>query len=263
MALETIWRTTPMPEAYMTIDDSPSPRTGELLEYLESRRIQALFFCRGDFIEIYPEAVQMILSQGHLLGNHLYSHQPCSNLGLDKTIEEIERTQILIEQACQCAGIICPGRYLRFPYLDRGDGDKTEQRLYELAEALQNGSDEPFLRGGFVDSLQDYLHRKGYKQPFPDVNHPLYNVDLIRNAADCLLSFTSYDWMLSPRHIGKHNFKTVESLKENIDKNIHLLLEDSVNIVLFHDDKEGVIYETCELIDHMLARGLTFREYVV
>lgn len=250
-----------MPEAYLTIDDSPTPRTPQLLEFLRSRNLQALFFCRGDFSEEYFDRLKDIVSAGHILGNHLYSHRPASTLGIEKVKEEIIKTEQLIDRAYQSVGKEKAGNYLRFPYLDRGDGDKAEQRYHDIVKAVQSGSDQVLEDNEAVEIIQEFLNQRGYTQPFPDVTHPLYSVPEIRDAKDCLLTYTSYDWMLSPRHKGQQTYKTLDELKEKIDKDEYLNVEDSVNIALFHDDKEGIIEETCALIDHMLNRGIKFREF--
>ncbi len=248
-------------EAYLTIDDSPSPRTGILLEFLKSRNIQALFFCRGDFMEKYPKQVEQIVRHGHVLGNHLYSHQPASILGVENVKQEILKTEHLIQQAYDTVNIKKPGSFLRFPYLDRGDGQKNEQKFSELVKLVQNGSSAPLEISSEVAEIQAFLEEHKYYQPFKDITHPLYTIEAIRNARDSLLTYTSYDWMLSPRHKGNHAYKTVEDLKEKIDKDDHLLLKESVNIVLFHDDREGIIDEVCDLIDHMINKGIKFRDY--
>ena len=59
----------------LTFDDGPNPRTTpELLAILKKYGVRAVFFCRGDAAEKYPELVQEIISAGHLTGNHGYSH---------------------------------------------------------------------------------------------------------------------------------------------------------------------------------------------
>ena len=170
-------------------------------------------------------------------------------------------TNCLIDEIYKAAGKDKPGAYLRFPYLDRGDGAKNEQKFHDIVKAVQDGSKQALDQDENVMALQAFLGSHGYTQPFEGVNHPLYNVPDIRDAKDCLLTFTSYDWMLSPRHKNKHPYKTTDDLKERIDKDDGLYVKDSVNIVLFHDDREGIIQETCALIDHMIETGIKFREF--
>jgi peptidoglycan-N-acetylglucosamine deacetylase len=59
----------------LTIDDGPDPSsTPEILEILSEKNIKAVFFLSGYKAERYPELVSMIRSQGHVIGNHGYSH---------------------------------------------------------------------------------------------------------------------------------------------------------------------------------------------
>lgn len=252
-----------MIEAYLTIDDAPTPRTNELLAFLKQHKLQAQFFCRGDFMEEHPDAVCRAIKDGHIISNHLYSHRPASTLGYDIVIEEIEKTEALIDQCYAKAGIPKPGKYLRFPYLDRGNGAKTEQEFYKLIEDAKSTPKKTpkALDGDLVRRLQTYLKKQGYTQPYQDITHPLYQIPAIRDAADCFLTFTSYDWMLSPRHLGKHPYTTTDDLKNYMEKDLYILEENNVSITLFHDDKEGIISQTCELISYMMERGVKFRTY--
>jgi peptidoglycan-N-acetylglucosamine deacetylase len=62
-------------ELCLTFDDGPHPdATPHILEILEARNVKAVFFCSGREAEIYPELVNLIVSKGHLIGNHGYIH---------------------------------------------------------------------------------------------------------------------------------------------------------------------------------------------
>lgn len=59
----------------LTFDDGPSPiRTPALLDLLDKYEIKATFFVLGNKVEQYPEISKEILSRGHQLSNHSYSH---------------------------------------------------------------------------------------------------------------------------------------------------------------------------------------------
>ena len=58
----------------LTFDDGPDPdSTPELLDLLERHNIKGIFFCDGRAAEKYPELIDLIISNGHLTGNHGYS----------------------------------------------------------------------------------------------------------------------------------------------------------------------------------------------
>lgn len=61
-------------ELWLTIDDGPTDDTMPVLELLASRGVPATFFLKGSLAGQWPDRVQAILSGGHTLGNHSYSH---------------------------------------------------------------------------------------------------------------------------------------------------------------------------------------------
>ena len=60
----------------LTYDDGPNPPyTNQLLDLFERHQVKATFFVVGKIIEKHPETIKLILSKGHELGNHSYSHK--------------------------------------------------------------------------------------------------------------------------------------------------------------------------------------------
>lgn len=59
----------------ITFDDGPDPLTTPLLlNLLEKYQINATFFITGEKAASHPELVEQLVSRGHLVGNHSYSH---------------------------------------------------------------------------------------------------------------------------------------------------------------------------------------------
>jgi peptidoglycan/xylan/chitin deacetylase (PgdA/CDA1 family) len=59
----------------LTFDDGPNePYTSEILDILSSYDVKATFFVIGKNVELYPETAKRMISEGHVLGNHSYSH---------------------------------------------------------------------------------------------------------------------------------------------------------------------------------------------
>lgn len=59
----------------LTFDDGPHPvYTEQLLDGLKKRTVKATFFILGEQAEMYPDIVKRIGEEGHLIGNHTYSH---------------------------------------------------------------------------------------------------------------------------------------------------------------------------------------------
>lgn len=86
------------PRIALTFDDGPSIYTEELSEGLKERGVRASFFLLGTNMEQYPEAVKILYADGHLLGNHSYSHSQLNHLSATKACGEIARTNNLIYQ---------------------------------------------------------------------------------------------------------------------------------------------------------------------
>lgn len=77
---------------YLTFDDGPDPvSTPRLLDILKTYDIKALFFCDGRAAEKFPDLVNQIRTEGHLIGNHGYSHFDGWHTDTDKYINDITR----------------------------------------------------------------------------------------------------------------------------------------------------------------------------
>lgn len=86
-------------EVALTFDDGPSvPYTAEVLDVLRERHVKATFFLCGANALRYPGLVRRIQAEGHVIGNHTYSH-PYLYLERESRIaDEIDRTQDVLER---------------------------------------------------------------------------------------------------------------------------------------------------------------------
>lgn len=81
------------PSIAITFDDGPSSRyTGRLLDGLKERNVKASFFLIGE----NPVLVERIYKEGHLIGNHTYSHVQMTHLSEEAAVREIEKTDQVI-----------------------------------------------------------------------------------------------------------------------------------------------------------------------
>ena len=66
---------TDKPEVWLTIDDGPSPaHTTAMLDLLDQFEARATFFVIGQRAEQHPHLVTEILTRGHEIANHTYTH---------------------------------------------------------------------------------------------------------------------------------------------------------------------------------------------
>ena len=83
----------------ITFDDGPNiDYTGKLLKGLKERGVCATFFLLGSEIEKYPELVQQMYEDGHLIGTHSYQHVNLCNLTDEAAIEQIVKTNELLKE---------------------------------------------------------------------------------------------------------------------------------------------------------------------
>lgn len=84
----------------LTFDDGPTVEATELiLKTLSEFGIKGLFFCVGQNIERNSELAKEILLQGHLVGNHNYSHKSLLKLSREDQISEIKKcNEVMIDK---------------------------------------------------------------------------------------------------------------------------------------------------------------------
>ena len=119
-----------MREAVLTIDDSPSPITEKILEFLRLRNIECIFFCIGTKLVKYPAVADLIVNSGFTLGNHSFSHSPFSKLTLSECEQEIFKTEELIDAVYDRNYKKRKAKHFRFPYGDKGgENRKSVQEI--------------------------------------------------------------------------------------------------------------------------------------
>lgn len=83
----------------ITFDDGPHPEfTPKALDLLKQHNAKATFFCIGQNVEKHPEILQRIISEGHLVANHTYSHSKSFGFfSTSKVVAELKKTNAIIE----------------------------------------------------------------------------------------------------------------------------------------------------------------------
>ena len=83
----------------ITFDDGPDAVfTPVLLDGLKQRNVKASFFVIGQEAEKYPELIQRMKEEGHLIGNHTYHHVELTRVDAQTEQKEIEMTNEVLEQ---------------------------------------------------------------------------------------------------------------------------------------------------------------------
>ena len=83
---------------FLTFDTgSDNSNLGYILDTLKRYRIRATFFVTGQFIEKYPGDVRRMAGEGHVVGNHTYSHRKYYR-SEDQLLNELYETEYLYKK---------------------------------------------------------------------------------------------------------------------------------------------------------------------
>jgi peptidoglycan-N-acetylglucosamine deacetylase len=118
----------------ITFDDGPNPiYTAQVLDIFREAEGKATFFMIGEQMDQYPEMVKKVVEQGHEIGNHTYTHPKLSQLSPAECLEEIERTEKLMQELVGQKPVV-----FRPPYLDYNDETiiVLQQKEYPMIGAL-------------------------------------------------------------------------------------------------------------------------------
>ncbi|HLA58821.1 MAG TPA: polysaccharide deacetylase family protein [Puia sp.] len=60
----------------LSFDDGPAGSTSQVLDILKENEVEAAFFCIGKKIPGNEELIKRMIREGHIIGNHSFSHHP-------------------------------------------------------------------------------------------------------------------------------------------------------------------------------------------
>ena len=113
-----IWKKrTDEKKIWLTFDDGPEEEVTEfILETLKKLNIKASFFLIGKNIQAFPELTKAIIKEGHVVGNHSFSHLNGFKSKNEEYIYDIELGQKLINEKLVEMGITNKIKIFRPPY---------------------------------------------------------------------------------------------------------------------------------------------------
>ncbi|MBQ2803378.1 MAG: polysaccharide deacetylase family protein [Lachnospiraceae bacterium] len=115
----------------LTFDDGPHPYyTEQLLDGLKERKVVATFFVTGEHAVLHPDVIKRMKEEGHLIGNHTYSHMQLRSCNKEEFKEELIATSEVIEEI-----IGEEVSYVRPPY---GTWDKGLEEELNMIPVLWN-----------------------------------------------------------------------------------------------------------------------------
>lgn len=101
----------------LTFDDGPTAMTDEILDVLADKGVQATFFVVGERAQRRPATLRRLQREGHVIGNHSWSHPNFSDLDAHQTRRQILRTNAVVRRVTGTSPVL-----FRYPY-----GDETQE----------------------------------------------------------------------------------------------------------------------------------------
>lgn len=116
------------PKIALTFDDGPHPYyTEQLLDGLKERGAKASFFVLGKQAQAYPDLIKRMQEEGHLVGNHTYSHMQLGKNNREAFKAELVKTsEVLSELTGEEV------QYVRPPYGSWDKGFETELMMFPV-----------------------------------------------------------------------------------------------------------------------------------
>lgn len=115
----------------ITFDDGPHPvYTEKLLEGLKERDVRATFFVLGEKAKEHPEIIKQMEEEGHIIGNHTYTHIQLRSSNREKFRDELVMTNEVIKEITGEEV-----QYVRPPY---GTWDKKLEEELNMFPVLWN-----------------------------------------------------------------------------------------------------------------------------
>ena len=97
----------------LTFDDVPDRLfTLQVLDVLKSEGVKATFFVVGNRAKDNPDIIKRMLDDGHVLGNHSYSHANLNKVSDEKFHHEVLKTQEIVKDITDGYQM----KYIRPPY---------------------------------------------------------------------------------------------------------------------------------------------------
>ncbi|KPV58560.1 polysaccharide deacetylase [Paenibacillus sp. A3] len=81
-------------ELYLTFDNGyENGYTARVLDVLKEKKVPAIFFVTGHYIKDQPELLRRMAAEGHLIGNHSWSHPDMTQISSGKIKDELEKVK--------------------------------------------------------------------------------------------------------------------------------------------------------------------------
>lgn len=138
----------------ITFDDGPHPfYTEQLLDGLKERGVHATFFVTGAHAELHPDIIMRMQEEGHLIGNHTYSHIQLRKGNRETFKEELIKTNEIIKEIT--------GEEVEFVRPPYGSWDKSFEKELNMFPVLWNVDPLDWCSGNVSCIVEKIVNKTG------------------------------------------------------------------------------------------------------
>jgi len=172
----------------LSFDDGPDPgSTPATVKILKKYNVRAIFFCTGERAKKFSALMSLLKEQGHLTGNHTFSHCDGFSTSVKNYLDDVEAAAGFTSRIFfrPPYGRMLPGQYIKLSrsykiilwhlladdYREKKAGNKT---VAELLKNIKPGSiialhDKPIsLKRGFLEDFITGCLNSGFSFVLPD-----------------------------------------------------------------------------------------------
>lgn len=81
-------------EIFLTFDNGyENGYTAQILDTLQEKKVPAVFFVTGHYVKDQPDLLQRMVKEGHIIGNHSWSHPDMTRISDGKMQEELTKVK--------------------------------------------------------------------------------------------------------------------------------------------------------------------------
>ncbi len=86
-------------DLFLTFDNGyENGFTSEVLDTLKAKKVPAIFFVTGHYAKDQPELMKRMVQEGHLIGNHSWSHPDMTQISNHRIKDELEKVKQEVAQ---------------------------------------------------------------------------------------------------------------------------------------------------------------------
>ncbi|WP_126426327.1 delta-lactam-biosynthetic de-N-acetylase [Brevibacillus marinus] len=86
-------------ELYLTFDNGyENGYTEAILDTLREKKVPAAFFVTGHYVKTQPELLKRMAAEGHVIGNHSWSHPDMTTISDEQIKQELDRVKQAVAQ---------------------------------------------------------------------------------------------------------------------------------------------------------------------